>query len=341
MECVQFHPTGLIGNYILITEAARGEGGLLTNNQGERFMQRYAPKAMELAPRDIVARCMRTEIEEGRGLDHPLGNYINLDLRHLGEEKIQKKLPGIRSICKDFADIDPVYEPIPVIPCQHYSMGGIDTNEHCETLLPGFYAAGECGCVSVHGANRLGGNSLLDTLVFGKLGAHAISDYLGSKHGTSNQALLEESAKNWERKIQGLSRGSERPAHLLAKLGHTMSENVGIFREKHKLQRALDDLAALKDLYGRVGVSSPHRHLNYELMKAIDLEYMLDVANAIVLGALRREESRGAHFRRDFPLRNDKEWLKHTLVTLGKDGNPRLSYREVAITSYQPKERTY
>ena len=220
-------------------------------------------------------------------------------------------------------------------------MGGIDTNDRCETLLPGFYAAGECGCVSVHGANRLGGNSLLDTLVFGKLGARAIGEYLGGKHGTSNQAFLDVSAKNWERKIQGLTRGSERPAHLLARIGQTMSENVGIFREKQKLQRALDDLAVIKEQYQRVGVSSAHRYLNYELMKAIDIEYMLDIANAIVLGAWRREESRGAHFRRDFPVRNDKEWLKHTLVTLGKDGNPQLSYREVAITSYQPKERTY
>jgi len=341
MEFVQFHPTGLIGSHILITEAARGEGGWLTNNKGERFMERYAPKAMELAPRDIVSRCIRKEIEEGRGLDHPLGKYINLDLRHLGEEKIQKKLPGIRSICKDFAGIDPVYEPIPVMPCQHYSMGGIDTNERCETLLPGFYAAGECACVSVHGANRLGGNSLLDTLVFGKMAAQAMGEYLESKHGTSNQALLAESGRNWERKIQGMNRGNERPAHLLARLGSTMSENVGIFREKQKLQQALDDLVALKEQYGRVFVTSPHRHLNYELMEAIDLEYMLDVANAIVLGALRREESRGAHSRRDFPTRNDQEWLKHTLVTLGKDGNPLISYRGVAITNYQPKERTY
>ena len=341
MECVQFHPTGLIGTYILITEAARGEGGWLTNNRGERFMERYAPKAMELAPRDIVARCMRTEIEEGRGLEHHLGNYINLDLRHLGEEKIQKKLPGIRSICKDFAGVDPVYEPIPVIPCQHYSMGGIDTNERCETLLPGFYAAGECGCVSVHGANRLGGNSLLDTLVFGKAAAKAMSEYREGKNGAGDQALLEELGKKWEQRLQELTRGTERPAHLLAKIGHTMSENVGIFREQQKLQQALDDLADIQEQYGRVGVSSSHRHWNYELMKAIDIEYMLDIANAIVLGALRREESRGAHYRRDFPLRNDRDWLKHTLVTLGKDGNPLVSYREVAITNYQPQERTY
>ena len=184
MEFVKFHPTGLIGTYILITEAARGEGGWLTNKQGERFMQRYAPKVAELAPRDIVARSMQTEIEEGRGLEHPLGKYINLDLRHLGEKVIQKKLPGVRGLCKDFVGIDPVFEPIPVTPCEHYSMGGIDTNERGETLLPGFYAAGECGCVSIHGANRLGGNSLLDTLVFGKAAARAMHEYLQSKRFT-------------------------------------------------------------------------------------------------------------------------------------------------------------
>ncbi len=341
MECVQFHPTGLIGTYILITEAARGEGGWLTNNQGERFMQRYAPTVAELAPRDIVARSMQTEIEEGRGLTHPLGNYINLDLRHLGEKEIQKKLPGVRGLCKDFVGIDPVFEPIPVMPCEHYSMGGIDTNERGETQLPGFYAAGECGCASVHGANRLGGNSLLDTLVFGNAPALAVHEYLQSKSFTGDTAFLAALGKMWERKLEDLTKGEERPAHLIAKMGHTMSDNVGIFREKHTLQQALDDLAVLKERYNRVGVSSPNKHLNYALMKAVEIEYMLDIANAIALGALRREESRGAHYRRDFPLRNDKDWLKHTLVTLGKDGAPVVSYEDVRITSYPPKERTY
>jgi succinate dehydrogenase / fumarate reductase, flavoprotein subunit len=341
MECVQFHPTGLIGTYILITEAARGEGGWLTNKQGERFMQRYAPQVAELAPRDIVARSMQTEIEEGRGLEHPLGKYINLDLRHLGEKEIQKKLPGVRSLCKEFIGIDPVFEPIPVTPCEHYSMGGIDTNDRGATSLPGFYAAGECGCVSVHGANRLGGNSLLDTLVFGKAAARAMHEYLQSKSFACDHALLTELGKTWERKIENLTRGDERPAHLIAQLGRTMSENVGIFREKHKLLQALDDLSALQERYRRVGVSSSNKHMNYALMKAVEIEYMLDIANAIALGALKREESRGAHYRRDFPLRNDKDWLKHTFVTMGKDGTPDVSYKDVTITKYPPQKRTY
>ncbi|MDP2267816.1 MAG: FAD-binding protein [Deltaproteobacteria bacterium] len=341
MECVQFHPTGLIGTYILITEAARGEGGWLTNNQGERFMQRYAPKVAELAPRDIVARSMQTEIEEGRGLEHPLGRYINLDLRHLGEKEIQKKLPGVRGLCKDFVGVDPVFEPIPVTPCEHYSMGGIDTNERGATLLPGFYAAGECGCVSVHGANRLGGNSLLDTLVFGKAAAQAMHEYLQGKSFAGDTAFLAALGKEWERKLEKLTKGEERPAHLITRMGYTMSDNVGIFREKHKLQQALDDLAVLRERYGRIGVSASNKYMNYALMKAVELEYMLDIANAIALGALRREESRGAHYRRDFPLRNDQDWLKHTLVTLGKDGSPDVSYKEVTITNYPPRERTY
>ena len=341
MECVQFHPTGLIGTYILITEAARGEGGWLTNKLGERFMQRYAPKVAELAPRDIVARSMQTEIEEGRGLEHPLGKYINLDLRHLGEKEIQKKLPGVRGLCKDFVGIDPVYEPIPVTPCEHYSMGGIDTDVRGATLLPGFYAAGECGCVSVHGANRLGGNSLLDTLVFGKAAAQAMHEYLQSSDFASDPVLLAALRKTWERKIENLTQGEERPAHLIAKMGLTMSDNVGIFREKDKLLRALDDLSVLRERYRRIGVSAANKYMNYALMKAVELEYMLDVAQAITLGALRREESRGAHYRRDFPVRNDQEWLKHTLVTLGQDGTPAISYRDVTITNYPPKERTY
>ncbi len=190
MEFVQFHPTALIGTNILMTsEACRGEGGYLTNKDGERFMQRYVPNAMELAPRDIVSRCIQTEINEGRGLEHPLGKYINLDLRHLGAQKILEKLPGIRNICIDFIGIDPILEPIPIMPCQHYSMGGIDTNEKCETAIKGFYAAGECACVSVHGANT-GGNSLLDTIVFGKLASFAIDAYLQNNAVSSDEKLL-------------------------------------------------------------------------------------------------------------------------------------------------------
>lgn len=341
MEFVQFHPTALIGSNILITEAARGEGGWLTNRAGERFMQRYAPKAMELAPRDIVSRCIQREIEEGRGLKHPLGEYINLDLRHLGEEMIQKKLPGIRNICKDFIGLDPVYEPIPIMPCQHFSMGGIATNSRCETQLPGFYAAGECSCVSVHGANRLGGNSLLETIVFGKLASLSIHEYLQANNTKSAASLLHDSGKKWEQKIARLTAGHERCFRLVAELGQTMSKNVGIFREKQELGQALVDIAALKEQYGRVGVISAARHMNYELLNVLELEYMLEVAHTIALGAFHREESRGAHYRNDFPKRNDEDWLKHSLVAIDKDGHPQISYADVAITNYPPMERVY
>jgi succinate dehydrogenase / fumarate reductase flavoprotein subunit len=220
-------------------------------------------------------------------------------------------------------------------------MGGIDTNARGETMLPGFYAAGECGCVSVHGANRLGGNSLLDTFVFGKAAALAMQEYLQSKHFADDDAFLTVLGKVWEGKLERLSQGEERPAHLITQMGYTMSENVGIFREKDKLQQALEDLSVLQERYRRVGVSSSNKYMNYALMKAVEIEYMLDVAKAIAIGALRREESRGAHYRRDFPSRNDKDWLKHTIVKIGKDGNPDVSYREVAITKYPPRERTY
>jgi len=342
MEFVQFHPTALIGTNILMTEACRGEGGYLTNKDGERFMKRYVPNAMELAPRDIVSRSIQTEIDEGRGLEHPLGKYINLDLRHLGAEKILAKLPGIRNICMDFIGIDPILEPIPIMPCQHYSMGGIDTNERCETDVKGFYGAGECACVSVHGANRLGGNSLLETIVFGKLASIAIDEYLQNGEIRLDERLLMSRKEEMEKKIHGLiHEGNERPYTILADLSKTMSSLVGIFRKKEELAQALKNIEAVKERYKHVHVSSPRLHMNHELLNAIELEYMLEVAHTIALGAYLREESRGAHFRRDFNTRNDADWLKHTIAKIGKDGEPVISSKKVVITKYQPMERKY
>ncbi len=343
MEFVQFHPTALIGTNILMTsEACRGEGGYLTNKDGERFMQRYVPNAMELAPRDIVSRCIQTEINEGRGLEHPLGKYINLDLRHLGAQKILEKLPGIRNICIDFIGIDPIIEPIPIMPCQHYSMGGIDTNEKCETAIKGFYAAGECACVSVHGANRLGGNSLLDTIVFGKLASFAIDAYLQNNAVSSDEKLLLSKKEELEKKIYKLTHeGTEKPYTILADLSKIMSSNVGIFRIKDELERAVQDIIAVKQRFKNVHVSSSKLHMNHELLNAIELEYMLEVAHTIALGAFLREESRGAHFRKDFNSRNDADWLKHTIARIGKDGEPVISSKEVVITKFQPMERKY
>lgn len=342
MEFVQFHPTGLIGTNILMTEACRGEGGYLLNNKNERFMEKYAPKAMELAPRDIVSRSIQTEIDEERGFEHPLGKYIKLDLRHLGREKIIGKLPGIRKICIDFIGIDPVSEAIPIMPCQHYSMGGIDTNEKCETEISGFYAAGECACVSVHGANRLGGNSLLDTIVFGKLAGLSIDAYLINNNIKPDENSLRRENDRIERKIVSLINGDgEKPAALQAELAKVMSRDVGIFRKKEELAEALAEIQLIKERYTGTGVSSKSRHMNYELMNAVELENMLEVAYTITLGAYTREESRGAHYRRDFAKRDDDRWLKHTIARIGPDGEPLITFREVNITRYKPMERTY
>jgi succinate dehydrogenase / fumarate reductase, flavoprotein subunit len=342
MEFVQFHPTALIGTNILMTEACRGEGGYLTNKDGERFMARYVPTAMELAPRDIVSRSIQTEINEGRGLEHPLGKYINLDLRHLGAQKILDKLPGIRNICIDFIGIDPILEPIPIMPCQHYSMGGIDTNEKCETDIKGFYSAGECACVSVHGANRLGGNSLLDTIVFGKLASFAIDEYLKNVEVKPDESLLLDKKKEIEKKIDRLvHEGNEKPFKILSDLSKTMSSLVGIFRKKEELAQAVQNIIEIKERYKNVHVSSPKLHMNQELINAIELEYMLEVAHTIALGAYLREESRGAHFRIDFNTRDDANWLKHTIAQIGKDGEPVISFKKVTITNYQPMERKY
>lgn len=341
MEFVQFHPTSLIGTNILMTEGCRGEGGYLFNNQHERFMQRYVPSAMELAPRDIVSRCIQTEINEGRGFDHPLGKYIQLDIRHLGEKKILERLPGIRNICIDFIGIDPVLEPIPIMPCQHYSMGGIDVNERCASDIRGLYAGGECACVSVHGANRLGGNSLLETIVFGKVAARAITEDLPHLPPPDQKPLLRLKEEVEEKMRRLTEPGRERPYRLQADLGAVMNEKVGIFRTRAELEQALESVNGFKERYRDIGVSSPVRHMNYELTVALELEYMLEVSHTIILGALLREESRGAHYRSDFSTRNDRDWLKHTIATQGSDGAPVISFKDVVITRYQPVERKY
>jgi succinate dehydrogenase / fumarate reductase, flavoprotein subunit len=342
MEFVQFHPTSLIGTNILMTEACRGEGGYLINNLGERFMQRYVPSAMELAPRDIVSRCIQTEINEGRGFEHPLGKYIQLDIRHLGEKKIVERLPGIRQISIDFIGIDPVDEPIPIMPCQHYSMGGIDVDNRCASEVRGFYAGGECACVSVHGANRLGGNSLLDTIVFGKVASRTIGEDLADGVPQPDEKSLLRAQDAVEGKIRRLTKpGGEKPYRIQTELGAVMNEKVGIFRTRGELEQALAKLIELKERYRDVGVSSPARHMNYELAGALELEQMLEVSHTIIVGALLREESRGAHFRTDFNTRNDRDWLKHTIARRGADGTPAISFKDVVITRYQPVERKY
>jgi succinate dehydrogenase / fumarate reductase flavoprotein subunit len=253
-----------------------------------------------------------------------------------------EKLPGIRNICIDFIGIDPVLEPIPIMPCQHYSMGGIDTNEKCETGISGFYTAGECACVSVHGANRLGGNSLLDTIVFGKLACFAIDECLSSNNIKPDEKLLISKKNEMQKKIYRLTHeGNKKPYRILADLSETMSNCVGIFREKVRLEEALKDIDKIKERYKDVHVGSSTMHMNYELLNAIELEYMIEVAHTTAVGAYLREESRGAHFRKDFDKRNDTDWLKHTVARIGRDGEPVVSHKDVVITNYQPMERKY
>jgi len=340
MEFVQFHPTSLVGKNILITEGARGEGGYLLNNKGKRFMTDYAPSSMELAPRDIVARAIQTEIDKGYGFED---QYVHLDLRHLGEEKIKKRLPAIREICIRFAGLDPAEKPIPIQPAQHYSMGGIDVDEHCSSQIDGFFAAGECACVSVHGANRLGGNSLLETVVFGQIAGQEASIYAkgSSEVSQAEPALLEErdkftsQVKDWMKRSEGV-----KIHFLLNRLKVIMTEKVGIFRDKPKLEAGLSEIRGLREEYRRVYISGKDLRFSQEVVNIVEFESMLDLAEVITLGALNREETRGSHYRLEFPDRDDDHWLKHTLVSW-KAGKPAIDYKEVKIIKYKPAVREY
>jgi len=339
MEFVQFHPTSLYGTNILITEAARGEGGYLINAKGGRFMDRYAPKLMELGPRDIVARSIQTEIDEGRGFE---GEYIHLDLRHLGKEKILDRLPGIRKIAIDFAGVDPILEPIPIQPAQHYSMGGIATNLDGETSLPGLFAAGECACVSVHGANRLGGNSLLETLVFGARAGRKAAQRIETEKIHLNEAALEKHLRACQSGLEDIfERKGEEPCFgLRDEMKALMTSQAGIFRKESDLLSAKAKMRELKERLKRVGVKQKGLAFNYELIQYLELEGMLNLAEVIIEGALVRKESRGSHFRLDYPDRDDEHWLRHTMAYRIPDGF-KLNYKDVTITSYPPKERTY
>jgi succinate dehydrogenase / fumarate reductase flavoprotein subunit len=340
MEFVQFHPTSLFPKNILMTEGARGEGGYLVNNKGKRFMADYAPSAMELAPRDIVARAIQTEIDKGNGFED---HYVHLDLRHLGEAKIKKRLPGIREICMDFAGLDPIETPIPIQPAQHYSMGGIDIDKTCTSLVEGFFAAGECACVSIHGANRLGGNSLLDTVVFGKIAGQEASKFVRESASVINsEKSLLDGALEVKSRIEGWGKKDygEKFHLLLNRLKAIMSEKVGIFRDKNELTDALEKIRALREDYKRVYISGKCLRYSQVLVNIFEFDSMLDLSEIITLGALNREETRGSHYRLDFKNRNDRDWLKHTLVT-SKHGKPQISYKEVMIDKYKPVERKY
>jgi succinate dehydrogenase / fumarate reductase flavoprotein subunit len=339
MEFIQFHPTSLFGTNILITEAARGEGGYLINVNGERFMERYAPHLMELGPRDIVARGTQTEIDQGRGFE---GEFVHLDLRHLGREKILDRLPGIRQIAMDFAGVDPTLKSIPVQPAQHYSMGGIPTNVDGETSLFGLFAAGECACVSVHGANRLGGNSLLETLVFGARTGRKVIERVEAEKKSFNKTVFQERLRAFQSGLEGIfERKREEPGFLIRdEMKALMTSQVGIFRKESALLAAKEKIKELKKRFLRIGLKQRDLAFNNEFIQYCELEGMIHLAEVIVEGAVARKESRGSHFRVDFPNRDDEHWLRHTMAFKTAEG-VKLDYKEVTITSYPPKERTY
>ncbi len=342
MEFVQFHPTGLRSTGILVTEGARGEGGYLINNKGERFMTRYAPQKMELGPRDLVARSIETEILEGRGWGEGMMAYVHLDLRHLGAEKIKTRLPQIRQLCIDFEGVDPIEEPIPVRPTAHYSMGGIDVRDYKTSMtgVNGVYAVGECACVSVHGANRLGGNSLLDLVVFGKPAGAAAVEYARNKPDDNFNLKAEEERARREIGALLKKENKENINNIRMELAQTMWDKVGIFREEKPMLEAIEKVKELKERYKLLAPGDSGKIFNTALLNYIELGYLLDLAEAIAVTAVLRKESRGAHARRDYPNRDDENFLKHSLAYYTPEG-PKVEYSEVRIIKYQPQERKY
>jgi succinate dehydrogenase / fumarate reductase flavoprotein subunit len=344
MEFVQFHPTGIYGLGVLISEAARGEGGILSNDSGERFMERYAPNLKDLAPRDIVSRAILSEIQEGRGVGG--SDYVYLDLTALGKQRLEQKLSEVSSFVTTYVGVDPSESPIPVAPTCHYTMGGIPTDGDGQVLtdekatpMLGFYAAGECTCVSVHGANRLGCNSLIDLLVFGRRAGIAMAKYVKEialpRLPQDVEATL---SKGINRLLE--SNGKERVSGIREKIQRVMMENCSVFRDRKSLEHALYEIRKLKRRYGNLGFTHKEIAFNYELEEALELGNMLKTAEVIALSALKREESRGAHYRSDFPERNDESWLKHTLIFQTSKGL-QLRYKPVTVTRSQPKVRRY
>ncbi|HXF85862.1 MAG TPA: succinate dehydrogenase/fumarate reductase flavoprotein subunit [Anaerolineales bacterium] len=340
MEFVQFHPTGLIPSGILMTEACRGEGGYLINNRGERFMVNYAPAKMELAPRDMVSRSEMIEIEEGRGFSGPEGlDYVHLDLRHLGRERILERLPLIREVTIKHIGLDPIEKPIPIRPVAHYSMGGVSTDLQGRTRIENIWAAGEVACVSLHGANRLGANSTAECLVWGRVTGGEAARY--AAQASAEETPLEAAQAEWS-KIEALfqSKGGEDHYRIRKELRKTLDAYMGVFRTGEGMTTGLKKIHELKERYQYISVKDKSLRYNTDLVRAIETGFMLDVAEVATLGALMRTESRGSHARRDYKARDDENWLKHTLAYFTEKG-PRLEYLPVRITMWKPVERKY
>jgi len=347
MEFFQFHPTGIRGMGILITEGVRGEGGILLNRDGSRFMEKYAPGMMDLAPRDMVSRAIMTEIAEGRGIkgDKKIDDWVHLDASHLGRETVEAKIPDIADFCRTYLGVDPAVEPMPVQPTAHYAMGGIPTDVHGRVsngrqTWEGLFAAGECACVSVHGANRLGTNSLVELIVFGRRSGLAMADYVKNADAPHTGSEGNDKVEIWKERIAGLKKGGAHAGNSYEAMKETMMTNVGVYRNEKAMQTAVDDINALRESYEEIGVQDQDANFNTEVLSILELENLLDLSLHTASTALARTESRGAHSREDFPERDDENWLKHSLSLIEND-KVILDSKAVDISRWEPKPRVY